>query len=307
MLINKDSRAWIVTCIVLLVIASFAYYAMPGWGHRRLNGPSGGSWEGIVLGVVGTLMMLFALLLGLRKKVRTMRIGRAYMWLQGHVWLGLVSYPIILYHAGFRWGGPLTQVLMWLFTLVIITGIYGLVIQQIFPTKLLREVSMETIYEQISRIVGQLRSEAQAIVTVLDEHLEEEAPYEVDAIPAGGVATAVVPQRSTSVSARQVKEFYTAHVAGFLQDSIPPGNDLKDAATAGNMFAQLRDAMPAGLRKTVETLRDICDERRQLARQRKLHHWLHGWLLIHVPASYCMFVVIAVHIVKALQYTTIGS
>ena len=24
-----------------------------GWGHRRLNGPSGGSFEGLILGVAG--------------------------------------------------------------------------------------------------------------------------------------------------------------------------------------------------------------------------------------------------------------
>ena len=38
----------------------------------------------------------------------------------------------------------------------------------------------------------------------------------------------------------------------------------------------------------IDELQAICEERRQLAVQRRLHHWLHGWLLIHVPLSYAL-------------------
>ena len=33
-----------------------------------------------------------------------------------------------------------------------------------------------------------------------------------------------------------------------------------------------------------------CDDRRMMDLQLKLHHWLHGWLLIHVPASFALIV-----------------
>jgi hypothetical protein len=197
--------------------------------------------------------------------------------------------------------------LMWVFTIVTVTGIYGLVIQQIFPTRLLRGVSMETIYEQIDRIVGQLRGEAKTLIASLDEHLEEEQPYELDAIPAGSAAAVAVMERTTSRSARQLKEFYDREVVALLQDDLPRSAALADPVRANQAFIQLRDAMPPGLRKTAETLADICEERRQLAKQKKLHHWLHGWLLLHVPAAYGMFVLIAVHIYYALRYTTIGG
>jgi hypothetical protein len=305
-LINRDSRSWVLVCLVLFALATAAFFFVPGWGARRLNGPSGGSWEGIALGAAGSAMMLFALLLGARKKVRTMRIGRAYWWMQGHVWFGLLSYPVILYHAGFRWGGPLTQVIMWLFTIVIVSGIVGIVLQQIMPTKLMRDVAMETIYEQIDRIVGQLRDEAAALAAAAGGQAEE-APYEVDAIPAGATATAVVPQRTTATAARQVADFHRLHVAPFLAETMPRRSPLADPATANNMFGQLRDAMPPGLRQTAESLREICEERRQLARQKRLHHWLHGWLLVHVPLSYALMLLAAVHAVQALRFTTIGG
>src|SRR5688500_20347715 len=71
-LINKDSRAWIVICLLLLGAAGVVYFAIPGVGQRRLDGPSGGTPEGVILGVVGVAMMLFALLLGPRERVRTL-------------------------------------------------------------------------------------------------------------------------------------------------------------------------------------------------------------------------------------------
>ena len=43
--------------------------------------------------------------------------------------------------------------------------------------------------------------------------------------------------------------------------------------------------MPQSAEATLQDLEDICDEARQLVRQERLHHWLHGWLLVHIPLS----------------------
>ncbi|PYN69484.1 MAG: hypothetical protein DMD90_02765, partial [Candidatus Rokuibacteriota bacterium] len=72
-------------------------------------------------------------LLGARRKVPTWRLGRATTWMKGHLWLGLLSYLLILYHSGLAWGGTLTLVLMLLFTIVIASGIYGVLLQQFMP------------------------------------------------------------------------------------------------------------------------------------------------------------------------------
>ena len=56
------------------------------------------------------------------------------------------------------------------------------------------------------------------------------------------------------------------------------------------------------LHESVAELESICEERRQLADQKRLHHWLHGWLLIHVPLSLALLLLGAVHAVIALRY-----
>src|SRR6185436_10925046 len=92
--------------------------ASTGWyAHyilHSMNGPSGGSLPGLVFGSVGFAFILFAGLLGARKRVRTWRIGRAEFWMRGHLWLGGLALPMIWFHGGFRHGGTLTSILMWL-------------------------------------------------------------------------------------------------------------------------------------------------------------------------------------------------
>jgi hypothetical protein len=303
-LINKDSRGWIIICLLILAAACIAYFAIPGYGQRRLDGPSGGTPEGLILGFAGYAMMLFALLLGARKRVRAMRLGRAYWWTQGHVWFGLLAFPIILLHGGFKaqfWGGTLTQVIMWAFVAVWISGIVGLILQQIMPTRLLNHVPMETIYEQIDNIIRQLREEAATIVKAVEEKPAEE-PYEYDAVPAG-LATAVAPARVGTEAETKLSAFYRVQVVPVLADRMPATATLARERPAAAAFAQLRDSMPPALKKSVEDLAEICEERRQLARQRRMHHVLHGWLFVHVPLSYGLMVLATIHAIKAVQFT----
>ena len=43
-------------------------------------------------------------------------------------------------------------------------------------------------------------------------------------------------------------------------------------------------------------------ERRRLAEQERLHGWLHGWLLLHIPLSAALLVLGVAHAVTALYY-----
>ena len=55
------------------------------------QGPRGGSAIGLLFGIVGFAFMLFAALLGARKRVPVWRLGRAQAWMRGHLWLGVLS------------------------------------------------------------------------------------------------------------------------------------------------------------------------------------------------------------------------
>ena len=145
----RHSRIWIILSLLILLVSTIGYFF---YAATSAKGTSGGSWQGLLFGSVGTAIILFAWLLTVRKWRRSARVGKAYTWLQGHVYLSIVSYPLILYHAGFHWGGPLTSVLMWAFTLCYFSGVLVLIVQQIIPRLLLEEVPLETIYEQINHV-----------------------------------------------------------------------------------------------------------------------------------------------------------
>ena len=46
---------------------------------------------------------------------------------------------------------------------------------------------------------------------------------------------------------------------------------------------------------TADQLQQCCHERRQMDLQTKLQHWLHGWLLVHVPMSFALLIFTAWH------------
>jgi len=296
--INRDSRGWIIVCVLILA-AGVGFYVPYAQNAQKSGGPSGGTWYGIIYGSVGSAFMLFALLLGLKKRVRTMRIGRAYWWMQGHVWLGTIAYPIILLHSGFRWGGPFTQILMWLFTIVVVSGIIGIIIQQLMPEKLLREVQFETIYEQIEHVVEQLQSEADTIVHEVVGEAKGEA-FETEVVPAGA---AVATAEATNVkAAKDFMEFYTNEVKPYLTAHVPKNTKFTSELAAQVVFDHVRATMPKAMHTALTDLATIVEERRQLAQQKRMHHILHGWLIVHVPLSYALMLLAAWHAVYALRF-----
>ena len=172
MIIDRSHRVWFIGSLLALALAGLLYvpYAL-----TTVTGTSGGSAVGLIYGSIGSAMMLFAGLLGARKKFPTWRVGRGTFWMRGHLWIGFLSFPFILLHAGFRMGGgPLTRTLMALFVVVFLSGIFGAILQHFIPQVMTQRVPMETIYEQIDRVLEQLVQEAGLITADVGAALEQE-------------------------------------------------------------------------------------------------------------------------------------
>ena len=291
-------RRWIIAC--LLIAAPATAYYIP-YHRSALNGPRGGSWPGLIYGIAGSVLILFESLLPLRRKMATQYLGRATTWMKGHIWLGFLSVPLILFHSGFHLGGALTTVLMLLFGLVVLSGVFGLIVQQILPRMMMTQVPMETIYEEIPHVLDQLRKEAEELVAAVCGPLEDspQPPLGSDGVRTGP-GTFDAPSAPPEGSA-PLKEFYCHHIRPFLQGSGYDG-DLAASARANVLFQQMRTLLPPPQHKTLSDLEAICEERRQLALQSRLHLWLHCWLLLHAPLSMALLLLAAAHAVIALRY-----
>lgn len=300
MLIDRSHRAWAALTLVIL-LASAAWYAF--YASRAPDGPRGGTFEGLVFGFAGTACIFFAAFLGVRKRRPAWRIGRASVWLRGHLWLGALAFPLVCFHAGFGWGGPLASVLMGSFWLVFLTGLFGLALQQVLPKLMTEQLPQETVYEQIDHVRGELLDEAVALVRGTG------ARRAVARAKKSGAVTGRVVESRAAVEAVDEDQSRKPLVL-FLDEEIRPffkrggvrGSPLANLHARAAMFEGLKTRCEPSLHPIVDDLEALCEQRAQLARQRRMHHWLHGWLLVHVPLSWLMVVLTGVHAVMALWY-----
>jgi hypothetical protein len=304
MVIDRTHRVWALVTLILFLVAA-AIYAV--YAHRAPHGALGGSPVGLGFGIVGFALMIYAGLLGPRKLVPVWRLGRAQTWMRGHLWLGTLSYPLILFHAGFAMRGTFTTALMIVFTLVIVTGVFGANHQHYVPRVMTVQLPMESIYEQQGSLRAQLIAEADEIVEAVVGALGVKPRKVANAAVRAMSSTSAVLSSGVGVElevevAAPLRTFYLKELRPFLQ--APHDRDVPLAVTkqAEAAFRHLRTLLPPKLHLTVDQLESICAEERQLTRQASLHRWLHSWLLVHVPLAYALLIMGAVHAVTALRY-----
>ena len=305
MLIDRTHRRWMTTALAITIAAAALYVPYA----RRVAAPSGGSWPGLAYGIAGFALMVFAGLLGARQRVPVWRLGRAQTWLRGHLWLGLASLPLIVLHAGFAFGSGLTLALMWIFVIVMASGVAGAWLQHTMPRRMLRELPMETIYEQIDHVRAQLLTEADTIVAAACGKLEIETVVPAarsrgaaghGAADAAASALATVNRIDAEASA-PLREFYMQEMRPYVERPRAT-HPLADGRNAAARFERVRALVPASFHATLKDLENICEEERQLRHQSRLHLVLHGWQLVHVPLSIALLALALVHIFMALRF-----
>jgi hypothetical protein len=263
--------------------------------------PRASSGFGVALGLAGGLIVLFEMALVGRKWLRGRRLGAAKVWMKLHVWLGLACLPVILVHTGFASGGPLTTVTLVLFLLVTASGVWGLVMQQWLPQKMLAEVPGETIAAQTDEAMKWHAAEAARLVRGLVE-----TPPEYDERLASGMTST----ESGTTLGPVVKGSPASVLSGFADRVLIPyletgprrRSPLASRAETSRRFALLRDSLPVAAHPSLVRLEELCDLRRRWDGLRVLNAWLHNWLVVHLPLSVAMTVLMLLHAVRALKY-----
>src|SRR4029077_2585278 len=154
---------------------------------------------GLIFGTIALSIFVFAALLGVRKKIVLWRVGTVQRWLRAHIWLTLLTIPLVILHSGFRLGGPMTTLIIILYVVVMVSGIYGLVLQHYLPTVMMERLPAESVYEQIPHIRAQLVAAA----TKMRDSFKPAPPTKADAAapapsPAKVVTAGSAPMASTA-------------------------------------------------------------------------------------------------------------
>lgn len=322
---------WIILLVVgtILSIAWYLYYINLPTTPKK---PSGSHLPLFVFGIVGGAICLFEFLLWPRKKFRVHRWGRAKTWMRAHIWLGLLAVPLLILHSGFYFHNLEATILLVLFLIVIVSGLWGLTMQNMIPKKMLEEIPAETIYSQIDHVAGVLHNEADRLVREAcdlpldDEESEEEefaavqaeledrgessgrkyrshltigAVRVVGGLQGKVVKTVHVPAVPNS---EPLHEFFLNDLGPYLKQGKRSGSKLATVKGRTAVLEELQERLDPRAGVVLGYLGDICEQRRQFDYQRTLHTWLHSWLQIHLPLSIALIILMFVHVFKTLQY-----
>jgi hypothetical protein len=323
----------------LLYVSAFHPQRLPvGARFPQLSGDTpgyvnvGGTPLGLIFGSISFGIFIFAGLLGLRKKIPLWRVGTVQRWLRAHIWLTLLTIPLVILHTGFRLGGPMTTLLVTLYVIVMVSGIYGLTLQHYLPRLMNERLSTETVSEQIPFIRTQLCEAAEMMrarfapieaakttsprVAPVGDRKSTPAPLVTSA---AGQAISAPANRTThfgsttriasvanaveaaplepgdSASEAVLFDFIDRQVLPYLRAGDSNRRRLGNPRYSDDIFRMIKLRVAAEYAPYIEEIQAWCDQRRMLDVQTRLQHWLHGWLFIHVPLSYLLIFMTAWH------------
>jgi hypothetical protein len=268
-LIPSFSRS--ATINLALVGVAFALFILENW-RRDAGLHDFQFFNGWTLLACITVMML----LTWRKKTVIIPLGRVRFWLLVHYYVGVLAVAVFAVHTKYEFPGSLLHWLLWsLFVLVTLSGLAGLIISKILPPRL--EAQGERIlFDRIPLFRAQLAEQSEIIAreSVQDGNTRSIARLYADTL----------------------SDFFAGprNIISHLAASKVPQSRL-----IGQLTAIERYLDEAG-KSRLHRMRDLVEAKSNLD-----FHYANGglmrlWLFVHVPATYALLVVIAVHVV--LEY-----
>jgi hypothetical protein len=270
----------------------------------------------LAAGVGAGLLFLYLFAFALRKKPGLSFFFRrrpTKYWLAQHVWLGLLTVPLVGLHSGLltRWGGTLTIALLVVYLIVFVSGVWGLWMQQRLPRRLLQEIPDETIRSQIPVLLRELRNDAELLVLATCGPQDpakalailETNRSRIHASRAGkGTGLLHVLPRAPLPDTEPLRHYFHEVIDPYLCSEPTSRSRLRVRARLEKDFRDLRLKVNPEAHAVVDALKDLCERRRQFDEQVRLHGWLHGWILVHLAFSTALIVLLLWHAATAVLY-----
>lgn len=221
----------------------------------------------------GALLALVVVLASFnaRKKLPFLPLFSAAVWMQTHIYGGLLAAFAYFLHAGFRLpSGPLEVTVAVLFWLVTLSGVLGLILSRIAPARLTLRGGNVT-YEQIPALREGLRREVEDLVV------------------------RSLPETRSSTLADFYQQRLREHFAG-------PRNFWSHAwgnqKPLHRLLARIRDVdryLNAAEREFMARIAEQVRRKDDLDAQQATQTLLRGWLFAHIPLSLALLIFALVH------------
>jgi hypothetical protein len=218
----------------------------------------------------------------IQRVLRSQPKRRMSFWLRWHIAASYIGFAFLLVHCHGRASSPLTQVLLWLTWIVMISGVVGFYGQKLLYTLLpgMREIPEEFGLER-------LEPERLAICEAARKEL---ARKELVGAPT------------------LVQEFARTTVEGFLQSSfrfwsLGRRRHAKSVAVVEERdFTHALLLAPDAQRTIVESIWKLAERRRRLNFEYRFHQLGRIWLLFHGPSAWAMLVLMLEHVWESWRY-----
>ena len=256
--------------IFVLMIGSYVVYANRAFPH-------GGSFMGMIYGVLGLIGILILMFFGVRKRSYKSSFGTVESWLQVHIYLGILVFFIIFFHSGFRFHDQVAVTALILLTLVTLSGVVGALLYTFVPP-LLSDLESKLTAREISDQMNQL---AQAMARL-----------------AAGKSVAFQELCATLLSIKRPKPF-----AGWRM--MAPRVIDRAAQTQTGLLGGL-ERVPANEHADVTQLLALDNQMKELQtfliQKQRYINTMAAWLYIHLPLSFAMMVAVITHIAAFFYY-----
>jgi len=142
---------------LVVCAASIAAYAWHDPSSVYLK-PYGGTPLGYTLGIVGAVLIVWLLLLGLRKRSYASRMGTVQGWTSAHVYLGASLLVVVSLHCGFEFGWNIHTLAYALMVAVVASGLACLFAYLRFPRFMTENLGDQTLQSLALKIADIDRS-----------------------------------------------------------------------------------------------------------------------------------------------------
>lgn len=223
-------------------------------------------------------LIIFLTLFNLHKKLPFLPLGSTHGWLLFHIYGGLLSLPMFLIHIRLRFPeGGLEQLLIGLFSAVVVSGLIGYWLTVYLPKKL----TLRRNNELFERIPLRLRQLSEDVEQLILQSVEE-------------------------VNSKLLPDFYQARLIRYF---ARPRHFFQHVWNLEKTHILLLDEID-GLHRYAnaqeqEILRSLTKkvlEKSRLDYQHALQLLLKSWLFVHIPLTYSLLLTTGLHIFISYEF-----
>ena len=239
--------------------------------------PSGSTWLGYTLGIVGAVLIVWLMLFGVRKRRYAAGEWRLEAWLSGHVYFGLALAIIATLHTGFRFHWNIHTLAYVLMMAVILSGFFGVYVYARYPRLMTENRRGETLRAMLLKLADIDREARAACLDLPDEFAAAVQISHKESRIGGSVRrqlSGVDPNCGTTRALKRVEE---------LAATVP---------------AKL-DVPVMRLRRELQRKQALLGQIRRDLRYKAL---MEIWLYAHVPLSFALLAALFAHIVSVFFY-----